>query len=70
LPRNANNKDDNEFADDKYTWTADVATAQNVVTQAGNMLTEKGGTSVVNGETLPTDNIIFKYCEVSVGLPQ
>lgn len=70
LPRNADNKDDNEFADDKYTWTADVATAQNVATQAGNMLTEKGGTSVVNGETLPTDNIIFKYCEVSVGLPQ
>ena len=69
LARNANNKDENEFTDDKYTWTAEVATAQNVATQAGNMLTEKG-TTQVNGENLPTDNILFKYCEVSVGLAQ
>ena len=69
LQRKTDNKEDNEFADDKYTWIADVATAQNVATQAGNMLTEKG-TSTVNGENLPTDNIIFKYCEVSVGLSQ
>ena len=65
LPRNANNKEENEFADDKYTWVTDVATAQNVATQSPNMLTEKG-TSTVNGENLPTDNILFKYCEISV----
>lgn len=64
LPRNTNNKEENEFADDKYTWVTDVATAQNVATQSPNMLTEKG-TSTVNGENLPTDNILFKYCEIS-----
>ena len=69
LKRKVENKDDNEFTDGTYTWITDVADARNVAIQAGNMLTEKG-TSTVNGETLPTDNIIFKYCEVSVGLSQ
>ena len=67
LQRKVENKDENEFSDDKYTWTAEVATAQDVAIKAGNMLTEKG-TSTVNGENMPTDNIVFKYCEVSVDL--
>ena len=63
LQRNLDDKENNTFADDKYTWVAELATAEEVESKHGNMLTEKAQT-VVNGENTNVDNIIFKYCEL------
>ncbi|MBR7059189.1 MAG: hypothetical protein IKI22_01100 [Neisseriaceae bacterium] len=63
LKRNFDDKDSNSFADDKYIWVSELASAQEVEKTHGNMLTEKEKT-VVNGENVDVDNIIFKYCEL------
>ncbi|MBR1375146.1 MAG: hypothetical protein IJ566_03590 [Cardiobacteriaceae bacterium] len=63
LARVADNKDDNLFTDGTFTWSAELATAEELDKKDGNMLTKQAKTTV-NGEEHEVSEIVHKYCEL------